>query len=144
MKELTEKILCGDTVDIARKSNNYCLSVMKDGAEYKVGFISPARFNTARGSHPGYAYLNRDDMRNVANLLIKLADELDKRTVFANGETVYFIWPDGEVGHLPFSKSPYFLAMIAMGNLFKSHESAVANKEEVLAKFKKIEDGHLV
>lgn len=139
MKEIIDRILNGDMVNIARDDAHYYLSVSKDGDKYKVGFISPY-YNINN-----YQRLDTEQMKEAGKLLIELADELESRKKFKSGDICFFVCPDGSIYDSFISTNDGgFLARIAIGNCFKSRAEAEAHKDDVLAKYQDLRDRGLI
>lgn len=139
MEEKANRILNGEAVDIAEDGANYYLSVSKYDDKYKVGFVSPnyvAEYFTC---------LNTEMMRDAGTRLIALADELESRKKFKNGDICFFVCPNGSIYDSYISTNDGgHLARIAFGNCFKSREEAEKNKGAVLSKYQWLRDKGLV
>lgn len=139
MKEIVDRILNGDMVNIARDDANYYLTVAKYNDKYKVGFVNPYYVI----DH--YQHLDTKELKEAGNLLIELADELESRKKFKSGDICFFVCPDGSIFDSFISTNDGgFLARIAIGNCFKSRAEAEANKHAILAKYQELRDKGLV
>lgn len=139
MKEIVDRILNGESVDIAGDGANYYLSVSKYDDKYKVGFVSPNYVEEY------FTCLNTKTMRDAGKLLNALADELDSRKKFADGDKCVSICPDGSMYESYFNNNDSgYVARVAFGNVFKTWEEARANKDAVLAKYQDLRDRGLV
>lgn len=139
MKEMVNRILNGEDVDIAGDRADYFLTVSQYGENYKIGFTYPDNMKSFHSS------ISLKSMREAGNLLIDLAEELESRTKFRDGDYLYFVRPNKDIFYVVFSTSSSFdLSLLAMGNAFKSREEAEAHKEEILAKYQELKDKGLV
>ena len=139
MKEIVDRILAGSVVDIAKDGGDYYLNVLKDGNKYKIGFMSSLH-NKEYGSR-----LTVEMIKEAGNLLIKLADELENRKRFKDGDEYFVVCPSGEIYSLIFSqKYAAHFALLAMGNAFKTREEAEAHKDKIMAKYQELRDKGLV
>lgn len=140
MKEIVDRILNGEAVDIAREDADYCLSVSQDGDKYKVGFINK------RNMADYCPYLTAKTMKDAGNLLIELADELESRKKFRNDERIYYVQTDGNVGYFDYfvNTNSFHLSLIVMGNAFKTKAEAHDNIPVVMAKYQELRDKGLV
>lgn len=122
MKEKVDRILNGETVDIAGDGADYYLSVLQDNDKYKIGFVNP---NYVIDS---YQRLGTKQMKEAGNLLIELANELDSRKKFVDGDKCISICPDGNMYESYFnSNDSGYVARVAFGNVFKTWEEARKN-----------------
>lgn len=139
MKEIVNRLLNGDVVNIAGNRAVYYLSVLKSEDLYKVGFLSPEQVEDC------HMRLNTKLMREAGDRLVKLADELDSRKKFADGDKCVSICPDGSMYESYFNNNDSgYVARVAFGNVFKTWEEARANKDAVLAKYQELRDRGLV
>lgn len=137
MKEIVDRILNGEAVNLAGLIYN--LSVLRGGKHYYVGFCSP------EGIGKRSQILSTKDMKKAGNLLIALADELESRKRFKDGDEYFVVCPSGEIYNLIFSqKYAAHFALLAMGNAFKTREEAEENKDAVMAKYQELRDRGLV
>ena len=139
MKEIVDRILNGEAVDIAKDGGDYYLNVLKDGNKYKIGFMS-SLYNKEYGSR-----LTVEMIKEAGNKLIELADELESRKRFKEGDKLCFIRPDGEIRKIIFfPNDAYHCGLLMSGNAFKTIEEAEANKDAILAKYQDLRDRGLV
>lgn len=139
MKEKVDRILNGEAVDIAENGATFYLSVSKYDDKYKVGFVSPNYVEEY------FTCLNTKTMRDAGKLLIALADELDSRKKFADGDKCVSICPDGSMYESYFNNNDSgYVARVAFGNVFKTWEEARANKDAVMAKYQDLRDRGMV
>lgn len=139
MKEIVDRILNGEAVDIAGDFDEFYISVLKDGCRYKVAFCSPDEINE------DCQELSEIDIKEAGKYLIALADELESRKKFRTNEDVYYIRANGEICPFTFFESNSFhLSLLATGNAFKTIEEAEANKDAILAKYQDLRDRVLV
>ena len=141
MKELVDRILNGDAVDITGTNATYYLSVAERKVSgFKVGFVAPSGLDGQ-----GTCYMTTRIMRDAGKRLVSLADELDRRTKFVDRCKVFIITPSGGIAEAYFDKtSAAHLADVAFGNIFRKRKEAEANKDAVLAKYKALEDEGLI
>lgn len=141
MKELVDRILAGDVVDITGTNATYYLSVVEGKVSgFKVGFVVPSGLD-----EQGSCYMSTGEMRDAGKRLVSLADELDSRMKFVDRCPVYIVIPSGGIIETFFDKtSAAHLADVAFGNIFKTRKEAEANKDAVLAKYKALEDEGLI
>lgn len=139
MKDKVDKILNGEVVDIAGDGADYYLSVAKHYDKYKIGFVNPNYVID------NYQRLETKQMKDAGNLLIKLADELESRKKFVDGDKCISICPDGNMYESYFnSNDSGYVARVAFGNVFKTWEEARKNKDAVMAKYQELKDRGLV
>lgn len=140
MKELVDRILNGDAVDVSSDYPAYYLSVLKEPSGFKIGFVAPSDL----GDQVSYCVDTRV-MRDAGKRLVSLADELDRRMKFVDRCKVFIVTPSGGIAEAYFDKtSSAHLADVAFGNMFKTRKEAEANKATVLAKYKALEDEGLI
>lgn len=140
MKELVDRILAGDVVDVASDYPAYFLSVLKEPSGFKIGFVAPSDL-----AGQGAYCVDTRIMRDAGKRLVSLADELDSRIKFADRCKVYIVTPSGDIAETYFDKtSAAHLADVAFGNIFRKRKEAEANKDAVLAKYKALEDEGLI
>lgn len=140
MKELVDRILNGEAVDIAESNPHYYLSVSQEGCEYKIGFANPKS-----PSDHCFARLDIKTIKEAGNLLIKLADELDSRKKFKDGDNLYAVTPIGGVFWASFNSGfAEHLGLVMSGNAFKTKEEACDNIPAVMAKYQYLRDRGLV
>ena len=138
MKNKVDRILNGATVNIA-SDPRYVLSVSKIKDWYRVGWVEPEHIEK------GSRLMSLETMREAGNKLIELADELESRKRFKEGDKLCFIRPDGEIRAIIFFPSDgYHLGLVMSGNAFKTEAEAEAHKDDVLAKFQDLRDQGLV
>ena len=139
MKEIVDRILNGEDVDIAGDRADYFLTVSQFGENYKIGFTYPDNMKSFHSS------ISLKSIREAGNKLIALADELKSRKKFKSGDICFFVCPDGSIYDSYISTNDGgHLARIAFGNCFKSREEAEKNKDAVLAKYQDLRDRGLV
>lgn len=139
MKEIVDRILNGEDVDIAGDRADYFLAVSRHGENYKIGFTYPENMKSFHSS------ISLKSMREAGKLLIALADELESRKKFKTNERIYYVRANGEIFYLNFSDSySLHLSLLAMGNAFKTHEEAEAHIDEIIAKYQDLRDRGLV
>lgn len=139
MQEKVDRILNGEVVDIAKDDGDYFLNVLKDDNRYKIGFMS-SLYNKEYGS-----CLTVEMIKEAGELLSALADELESRKRFKDGDEYFVVCPSGEIYNLIFSqKYAAHFALLAMGNAFKTKTEAEANKDAILAKYQDLRDRGLV
>ena len=139
MKEIVDRILNGEAVDIAGDGADYYLSVAKHYDKYKIGFVNPNYVID------NYQRLETKQMKDAGNLLIELADELESRKKFKDGDDLFFVDPKGVVIYLSFDGgSATHLGLVMSGNAFKTRAEAEENKDAVLAKYQELRDKRLV
>ena len=139
MKEIVDRILNGEDVDIAGDRAAYFLTVSQLDENYKIGFTYPDNMKSFHSS------ISLKSIRDAGNLLIALADELESRKKLKDGDDLFFVNPKGVVIYLPFDgESATHLSMVAMGNAFKTRAEAEKNKDAVLAKYQDLRDRGLV
>lgn len=137
MKEIADRILNGEAVNLAGLIYN--LSVLRGGKHYYVGFCSP------EGIDKRSQLLSTKDMKKAGNLLITLADELESRKRFKDGDKCFFVRPNGSIYDSHFSSDDCgHIARVAFGNCFKSRAEAIVHKDEILAKYQDLIDRGLV
>lgn len=140
MKELVDRILNGEVVDVSGADSAYYLSVLKERSRFKIGFVAPSDL----GDHASYCVDTRS-MRDAGKRLVILADELDRRMKFVDRCNVFIVTPSGDIAESYFDKtSAAHLADVAFGNIFRRRKEAEANKAAVLAKYKALEDEGLI
>lgn len=140
MKELVDRVLNGDVVDVSSDNPVYYLSVLKEPSGFKIGFVAPSDL----AGQDAYCVDTRI-MRDAGKRLVSLADELDRRTKFVDRCKVFIITPSGGIAEAYFDKtSSAHLADVAFGNIFRTRKEAEANKDAVLAKYKALEDEGLI
>ena len=140
MKEMVDKILNGETVDIADKGSFY-LSVRKyrDRNAFQVGLSTPSAIEERS------QVLDVGNIRKAGTALIDLAYELESRAKFKNGDKCFSVKTDGRILDWSFDENDSgFLARLYMGNAFKTRAEAEEHKEEIMAKFKELKDKGLV
>lgn len=138
MKEIVDRILNGEAVEIARLDADYCLNVVQDKEKYRVIF-GPNNI----GEY--YLRLDAKTIKEVGELLSALADELESRKKFKTNERIYYVRTNGEIHSVTFSESySLHLSLLAMGNAFKTHEEADAHIDEIMAKYQDLRDRGLV
>lgn len=136
MKELVDRILAGDAVDVSSDYPAYFLSVLKEPSGFKIGFVAPLDL----AGQDAYCVDTRI-MRDAGKRLVSLADELDSRMKFVDRCAVHIVTPSGGIIETYFDKtSAAHLADVAFGNIFRTRKEAEANKDAVLAKYKALED----
>lgn len=139
MKEIVDRILNGEDVDIAGDRADYFLTVSQFGENYKIGFTYPDNMKSFHSS------ISLKSIREAGNKLIALADELRSRKKFRDDERIYYVQTDGNVSYFNlFIKTTFHLSLIVMGNAFKTEAEAEAHKDEVLAKYQELRDKGLV
>lgn len=139
MKEIADRILNGEAVDIAENGATFYLSVSKYDDKYKVGFVSPNYVEEY------FTCLNTKTMRDAGNKLIELADELVSRKRFKEGDKLCFIRPDGKIRKIIFfPNDAYHCGLLMSGNAFKTEAEAEAHKDDVLAKYQDLRDRGLI
>lgn len=140
MKQLVDRILNGDAVDVSNDNPVYYLSVLKEPSGFKIGFVAPSDL----GDQDSYCVDTRI-MRDAGKRLVSLADELDRRVKFVDRCPVFIVTPSGDIAESYFNKtSAAHLADVAFGNIFRRRKEAEANKAAVLAKYKALEDEGLI
>ena len=140
MKEIVDGILNGETVDIVGKAQ-FCLSVKAFRAinAFHVGFSMPSAID----EHS--QVLDVNDIKKAGKALIDLAEALESRKKFKDGDDLFFVTPKGVVLYFSFdSKSATHLGFVMSGNAFKTRAEAEAHKEEILAKYQELRDKGLV
>ena len=139
MKEIVDRILNGEAVDIAGDGADYYLSVLQDNDKYKIGFVNP---HYVIGS---YQRLGTKQMRDAGKCLIALADELESQKKFSEGDEFYYIDADGTIlrGFFKSNNAVYY-SLVMFGNAFKTEVEAKANRKEIMAKFQELRDKGLV
>ena len=141
MKEIVDRILNGEDVDIAGDRADYFLTVSQFGENYKIGFTYPDNMKSFHSS------ISLKSIREAGNKLIALADELEEsRKKFRTDERVYYIQTDGNVSYIDFfiKTNTLHLSLIAMGNAFKTAAEAHDNIPAVMAKYQELRDKGLV
>lgn len=139
MEEKANSILNGEAVDIAGDGANYYLSVSKYDDKYKVGFVSPNYVVEY------FTCLNTEMMRDAGARLIALADELESRKKFKDGDELYFVTPKGSVFLAKFNSTLVeHLGLVMSGNAFKTRKEACDNIPAVMAKCQELRDKGLV
>lgn len=139
MKEIVDRILNGEAVDIAGDDANYYLSVAKHNDKYKVGFVNPYYVI----DH--YQHLDTKELKEAGNLLLELADELESRKRFKDGDDLFFVNPKGIVIYLSFNgESATHLGLVMSGNAFKTKTEAEENRGEIMKKYQELRDRGLV
>lgn len=137
MKEIVDRILNGEAVNLA--GGEYNVSVLKSGADYYVGFCLP------EGIGKRSQILSTKQIKDAGNLLIALADELESRKKFKEGDLVYYVRPTNKVCSIRFEdKGTFIYNLILSENAFKTCEEAAAHKEEIMAKYQDLRDKGLV
>lgn len=140
MKELVNRILAGDVVDVLSDKSAYCLNVLKERSGFRVGFVAPSVL-----AGQGVYCVDTRIMRDAGKRLVSLADELDSRIKFADHCKAYIVTPSGDIAETYFdSTSAAHLADVAFGNIFRKRKEAEANKDAVLAKYKALKDEGLI
>lgn len=140
MKEKVDRILNGESVDIIGDGTNYYLSVLKQNAEYKmIGFISPKNI----GGY-GFHYDTTKTIREAGNLLIELAEELEIRKKFKDGEKFFRVDKTGSILEDRFYGTTRDYRFLLVGNAFKTHEEAEEHKDEIMAKYQDLKDRGIV
>lgn len=139
MKEIVDRILNGEVVDIAKDDGDYYLNVLKDDNRYKIGFMS-SLYNKEYGS-----CLTVEMIKEAGKLLIALADELESRKKFSEGDEFYYIDADGTIlrGFFKSNNAVYY-SLVMFGNAFKTEVEAKANRKEIMAKFQEARDKGLL
>lgn len=139
MKEKVDRILNGESVDIAGDGANYYLSVLKDGDKYAVGFVGHDEI------HSVYQLLDTKTIKASGNLLIALADELESRKRFKDDDDFYYVSVGGTVLRGFFkSDSTLHNCLIMTRNAFKTYKEAEINIHSVMDKYKELKDTGLV
>lgn len=139
MKEMVDRILKGEDVDIAGDRADYFLTISQHGENYKIGFTYPENMKSFHSS------ISLKSIREAGKLLIALADELESRRKFKAGDSVYYIRQDEEIRHIVFSlNNAYHYGLVMSGNAFKTKSEAEAHKDEVLAKYQDLIDRELI
>lgn len=141
MREIVDKLLAGETVDIGKDSKYYLsLKKEKDFDGYKIGFVKPDSIDRL-----GFYYVTTKNIKEAGNKLIALADEMESRKRFKEGDILCFIRPDGEIRKIIFfPNDAYHCGLLMSGNAFKTEAEAEAHKDDVLAKFQDLRDQGLV
>ena len=115
MKEMVDRILKGEDVDIAGDRADYFLTISQHGENYKIGFTYPENMKSFHSS------ISLKSIREAGKLLIALADELESRRKFKAGDSVYYIRQDEEIRHIVFSlNNAYHYGLVMSGNAFKT------------------------
>lgn len=139
MKEIVDQILNGEDVDIAGDRADYFLTVSQLGENYKIGFTYPCNMKSFHSS------ISLKSMREAGNLLIALANELESRKKFSEGDEFYYIDADGTILRGFFkSNNAVHYSLVMCGNAFKTEVEAKANRKEIMAKFQELRDKGLV
>lgn len=137
MKDKVDRILNGEAVNLSGLIYN--LSVLRDDKHYYVGFCSP------EGIGKRSQILSTRDMKEAGKYLIALADELESRKKFKDGDDLFFVLPVGGVFWTFFnSKNAEHLGLVMSGNAFKTRQEARDNVPTVLAKYQELRDKGLV
>lgn len=138
MKEIVDRILNGEAVEIARPDADYCLNVVQDKEKYRVIF-GPNNIG-------GYCLrLDAKTIKEVGELLSALADELESRKKFKSGDEFYYVRQNGEIRCIIFSLSnALHYSLILSGNAFKTKAEAHDNIPAVLAKYQGLRDRGLI
>nr|DAH64381.1 MAG TPA: hypothetical protein [Caudoviricetes sp.] len=139
MKEIVDRILNGEAVDIAGAKADYFLTVSKNGENYKIGFTYPENMKSF------HSCVGLKSIREAGKLLIALADELESRKKFSEGYEFYYIDADGTIlrGFFKSNNAVYY-SLVMFGNAFKTEVEAKANRKEIMAKFQELRDRGLV
>lgn len=139
MKEIADRILNGETVNIAG-DHRYVLSVSKSKDWYRVGLVEPENLED------GSILMSPETMRDAGKRLFALADALERQKKFKNDERIYYVQTDGNIGCFDhFVKTNSFhLSLIVMGNAFKTKAEAYDNIPAVLTKYQELRDKGLV
>lgn len=139
MKEIVDRILNGEDVDIAGDRADYFLAVSRHGENYKIGFTYPENMKSFHSS------ISLKSMREAGKLLIALADELESQKKFNEGDEFYYIDADGTIlrGFFKSNNAVYY-SLVMFGNAFKTEVEAKANRKEIMAKFQELRDKGLV
>lgn len=138
MKDKVDKILNGETVDIAG-DHRYVLSVSKSKDWYKVGCVKPENLEG------GSTLMSIETMRDAGNRLLALADALERQKKFRDGDNLYAVTPIGGVFWASFNSGfAEHLGFVMSGNAFKTKEEACDNIPAVMAKYQDLRDRGLV
>ena len=139
MKEIVDRILSGEDVDIAGDRADYFLTISQHGENYKIGFTYPENMKSFHSS------ISLKSIREAGKLLIALADELESRKKFSEGDEFYYIDADGTIlrGFFKSNNAVYY-SLVMFGNAFKTEVEAKANRKEIMAKFQELRDKGLV
>ena len=139
MKEKVDRILNGDIEELT--SEGFVFSILKDG-DY-IDIIPEAKEVVT--SYSIRQKLTPKDMRELAGQLTELAEELESRKRFKNGDEIYFVTPKGSVFLANFNSSLVeHLGLVMSGNAFKTREEACDNIPAVMAKYQELRDKGLV
>lgn len=93
MKEMVDGILAGATIDIIDGASVYlCVRKFRDGNDgFQVGFSAPSAIGECS------QVLDADGLRKAGNALIMLAEELESRKRFRNGDKCFSVKTDGRI-----------------------------------------------
>lgn len=138
MKEIVDRILKGEAVDIAGDGAEYYLSVSKNYDTYNVGFVSPDY------AEEYYTCLDEGTMKEAGRRLIKLAEELESRKKFRVGDRFFFIDETGIIRDVGFGGATFHYALLLAGNAFKTKAEAEVNKRAVMLKYRELRNRGLV
>lgn len=138
MKEIVDRILNGEAVDIAGDGAEYYLSVSKYEDKYNVGFVSPDYVEEY------FTCLDTETMKEAGSRLIKLAEELESRKKFRVGDRFFFIDETGVIRDVRFGGATFDYAVLLAGNAFKTREEAEAHKDEIMTKYQDLSNRGLV
>lgn len=134
MKECVDRLLDGETVKICGFGIGLGLHIKYSQMEDHFSI------NLDHTCH--YSTLCIDNIKHLGKKLIELVEEIEGRKI-ADYDTYFYIDTCGEVDSTSFIVGESSdMARLYMGNVFKTHEEAVSHKEEIMAKYKRVE--HLV
>lgn len=137
MKEIVDRILQDEVVDIVGEDKRYHVSVRKKENNFLFAFAREANFD--RDYSRQSLYLK--EIKELGEKLITLHDELKNRKEFKVGEPCFFVRPDGQIYKTRFNdEDSGHIARVVFGNVFKTSEEAEAHKDEVMAKYQALRD----
>lgn len=139
MKEIVDRILNGDIEELT--GEGFVFSILKDG-DY-IDIIPEAKEVVT--SYSIRQKLTPKDMREFARQLTELAEELESRKKFSEGDEFYYIDADETIlrGFFKLNNAVYY-SLVMSGNAFKTEVEAKANRKEIMAKFQDLRDRGLV
>lgn len=141
MKEIVDRILQDEVVDIVGEDKRYHVSVQKKGNNFLFAFSRKANFD--RGYSRQSLYL--EEIKELGEKLIALYAELENRKKFKDGDCIYYVDDEGDLCHFIFNTgNVYHKTMIVTGNAFKDPEKAGEHKDEIRDMYQRLEDQGII
>ena len=139
MKEIVGRILNGEIEELT--GEGFVFSILKD-KDY-IDIIPEAKEVVT--SYSVRQKLTPKDMRELAGQLTELAEELESRKKFSEGDEFYYIDADGTIlrGFFKSNNAVYY-SLVMFGNAFKTEAEAKANRKEIMEKYQDLRDRGLL